>query len=120
MFLVRMIFDKHIPGKCLVVSSIYSCVSHVSGAATKAVSGAATKAVLWLFDIELEVLQTLWKSSVLVKLLYIYGSTKEKLLPKFFIRKLFLRTPLLLMATLGISKELITALKYYYEKTKAY
>ena len=59
-----------------------------------------------------DVLQTLWESSVLVKLLYSYSSTKDKLLLNYFIRKHFQ----LLMATFGISKELIVTLKYHYGK----
>ena len=39
-----------------------------------------------LFDIETDVLQNSVKSSVLVKLLYVYSSTKDKLPLKYFIR----------------------------------
>ena len=47
------------------------------------------------------------KSSVLVKLLYVCDSTKDKLPLKHLY---------LLMATFGISKDLVVTLKYYYEK----
>ena len=40
-----------------------------------------------LFDIETDVLQNSVKSSVLVKLLYAYSSTKDKVSLKYFIRK---------------------------------
>ena len=43
-----------------------------------------------LFDIETDVLQNSVKSSVLVKLLYPYSSTKDKLPLKYFIRKKYL------------------------------
>ena len=35
--------------------------------------------------------KTLWKSLALVKLLYAYSSTKDKLLLKYFIRKAILK-----------------------------
>ena len=41
-----------------------------------------------LFDIETDVLQNSAKSSVLVKLLCAYNSTKDKLPLKYFIRKI--------------------------------
>ena len=41
-----------------------------------------------LFDIETDVLQNSVKSSVLVKLMYAYSSTKDKLPLKYFIRKI--------------------------------
>ena len=56
--------------------------------------------------------KALWESSVLVKLLYSYISTKDKLFLNYFMRKHFQ----LLMATFGISKELIVTLKYHYRK----
>ena len=40
------------------------------------------------FDIERDVLQNSVKSSVLVKLLHTYSSTKDKLALKYFIRKI--------------------------------
>ena len=40
------------------------------------------------FDIEIDVLQNSVKSSVLAKLLYVYTSTKNELLLKYFIRKI--------------------------------
>ena len=73
-----------------------------------------------LFDIETDVLQNSVKSSVLVKLLYPYSSTKDKLPLKYFIRKKYLEEHReeLLMATSSISKELFVTLKYFYEKNK--
>ena len=41
-----------------------------------------------LFDIKTDVLQISVKSSVLVKLLYTYSSTKDKLCLKYFTRKI--------------------------------
>ena len=49
-----------------------------------------------LFDTETDVLQNSVKSSVLVKLLNAYSSTKDKLPLKYLSEKLFRRTPLTL------------------------
>ena len=57
----------------------------------------------------------MWENSVLVKLLYFYDSTKNKLLLSYFIRKYFE----LLMAAFGISEELIATLKNYYGKERS-
>ena len=65
------------------------------------------KAVQQLFNIELEVLQNSVNSSVLVKLLYTYSSTKDKLLLKYFIRKIIQRSTLQFLAVFGISKDLV-------------
>ena len=61
-----------------------------------------------LFDIETYVLQNSVTSSVLVKLLYTYSSTKDNSLSSILSEKLFRRTSLtLLMATFSISKKLL-------------
>ena len=61
-----------------------------------------------LFDIETYVLQNSVTSSVLVKLLYTYSSTKDNSLSSILSEKLFRRTSLtLLMATFNISKNLL-------------
>ena len=41
-----------------------------------------------LFDIETDVLQNFMKSSILVKQLYTYSSTKDKLPLQYFIKKI--------------------------------
>ena len=61
-----------------------------------------------LFDIETYVLQNSVTSSVLVKLLYTYSSTKDNSLSSILSEKLFRGTSLtLLMATFNISKNLL-------------
>ena len=61
-----------------------------------------------LFDIETYVLQNSVTSSVVVKLLYTYSSTKDNSLSSILSEKLFRGTSLtLLMATFNISKNLL-------------
>ena len=66
--------------------------------------------------------KTLWKSLVLVKLLYAYNSTKDKLLLKYFIKKIFGRTPLKIVIKTFFCflwlcfKELAVTLKCCYER----
>ena len=61
-----------------------------------------------LFDIETYVLQNSVTSSVLVKLLYTYSSTKDNSLSSILSEKLFRGTSLtLLMATFNVSKNLL-------------
>ena len=72
-----------------------------------------------LFDIETDVLQNFVKRSFLVKLLYAYSSTKNKLPLKYFIRKSIEKNTCnswwLLLVFL---KNFVVTLKYYYEKKR--
>ena len=126
MFLVGTIFFKNIRERCLVLSPgfenyrlsllhiWYICLnSDVSEAATKSCSAKCSLISKEMFC------KTLWKSSVLIELLYNYSSTRDKLLLRYLIRKISLEEQLL-MTTFGFSKELVVTLKYYYENTKVW
>ena len=140
MFLVRTMFVKDIPlfthannflktkEKLFLLCIWYICLnSCVTEAASE---NCSTRQII--LDSKIDVLQKLWKSLALVKLVHAYNSTKDKLLLKYFIRKIIWKNTsnssrlLLVFLNLVIrtlfcfwwlcSKEIVVTLKCYYEK----